>query len=73
MKSSLAAYTVVRGDFLDFCVCCGAYVPEGMMVCLQCQMGAKNMNAIVQTDLRACCADRKKMITVQKMIRFCKK
>ena len=21
---------------MDFCVCCGAYVPEGTMVCIQC-------------------------------------
>lgn len=22
---------------MDFCVCCGAYVPEGTMVCLECR------------------------------------
>ncbi len=22
---------------MDFCVCCGAYVPEGTMVCLDCR------------------------------------
>ena len=25
----------------DRCVCCGAIVPEGRMVCLQCEMDAR--------------------------------
>ena len=30
---------------MDFCVCCGAYVPEGRMVCFNCENGALQYNA----------------------------
>ena len=30
---------------MDFCVCCGAYVPEGRMVCFNCENESSQYNA----------------------------
>lgn len=30
---------------MDFCVCCGAYVPEGRMVCFNCENETSQHNA----------------------------
>ena len=30
---------VTGDDFSDVCVCCGAYIPEGTMICPSCSSG----------------------------------
>lgn len=36
------AYTEGKAEYVDYCICCGAPVPEGRMICANCEISGNN-------------------------------